>query len=466
MATVLLAGTVVLSGAVIASGDGDHALSSSASTSSPLTGIDLNETLGLYTLTSASSSIALSSEPVTIIGPTEDVDGNPLTWSYQVSSGDAKDSTISQSSNSFSMTAGTETASFTVQFIAQDGNGNSAILEASFSYIEPSAGKLVVGAQGEGSWAGSVYVYELDGSNQIQLQFPEGSQEPSDRFGFDVTSANGKIYISSLNDDKNVSGDQIGSVYIFDQDGTNGQVLHASVEEQNLNFGRSIAAAGGKLAVAADGTGNHGRLFIYDADGSNEIIPSQSLTGGYIYTMAMDESKLVVANGVAGPVQVYNLDGSLSHQLVPQLGNQFDFGINVAMGEGKIVVSHRSGVHIFDVDGSNEQIIDNVTGAYNPTVAIGDGKLVLGIPEVDKVNVYNLNTLTQEASFGSSFGTQSLHQFGFKVSVKNSKIYVAKLSTNSSQLGSIEMYDLDGSNGQKIADEVIAGSYFGFAIST
>ena len=123
MATVLLAGTVVLQSAVIASGDGDHALSSSASTSSPLTGIDLNETLGLYTLTSTSGPFVISdSEPFTMIGPTEDVDGNALTWSYQITS-----------------SSGTN---HQVQFIAEDGNGNSVAINASFQscllYTSPS----------------------------------------------------------------------------------------------------------------------------------------------------------------------------------------------------------------------------------------------------------------------------------------------------------------------------------------
>ena len=469
MATVLLAGTVVLQGAVIASGDGDHALSSSASTSSPLTGIDLNDTLGLYALTSASAPFSLTDEDptITIIGPTEDVDGNTLTWSYQVSSGSLEDSTVSQSSNSFTITSGVQTASFTLQFTAQDGNGNSAVLESSFGYVSPLDGKLVVGAQGESNWAGGVYVYDLDGSNQIKLQFPEGSEEPQDRFGYNVAAANNKVYVSALHDDKNTSGDQMGSVWIFDEDGTNGQVLYPSIEEHDLNFGRTVVAGGGKLAVAADGSDNQGKLFIYDADGSNEIIPTNQLQGGYIHSMAIDDSRLVVGNSAEASVQVYNLDGTLSHYLhrTTYMGNN-DYGYYVAMGDGKIAVSHRRGAYIFDVDGSNEQGIHAVDGAHSPKLAIGGGKLVMGIPDQDKVNVYNLNTLALETSFGSSFGTQSLHQFGHDVAVKNEKIYVSKLSTSTDQLGSIEMYDLDGSNGQKISDEIVSGSYFGYSIST
>lgn len=467
MATVLLAGTVVLQGTVIASGDGDHALSSSASTSSPLTGIDLNDTLGLYTLTSASSSFRLTEEDptITIIGPTEDVDGNTLIWSYQVSSGSLEDSTVSQSSNSFTITSGAQTASFTLQFTAQDGNGNSAVLESSFSYFSPLDGKLIVGAQaGDGDWGGRVYVYDLNGSNQIELEFPAGEVDSQDRFGFDVASANQKIYLSALQDGVPNAGN--GSVYIFDTDGTNGYELKPSITEFNLNFGRTIVAAGGKLAVAADGTNNEGKLFIYDADGSNEIIPTNNLQGGYVYSMAMDDSRLVVGNDVGASVQVYNLDGTLSRYLhrTKSMSNTA-FGTRVAMGDGKIAVSHRQGAYIFDVDGSNEQVIDAVSGANNPKLAIGGGKLVMGLPHADTVKVFDLETLTEEASFSSAFGTDNNHQFGFDVSVKNNKIYVAKLSTNAAILGAVEMYDMDGTNGQQIATEVVSGSYFAYSIS-
>lgn len=156
MATVLLTGTVVLSGAVIASGDGDHALSSSASTSSPLTGIDLNDTLGLYTLTSASAPFSLT-EQTTIIGPTEDVDGNALTWSHQVIS--SSDSTHQ------------------VQFVAEDGSGNSATLTFTFeSSSIPSSATVTEQfsvSQTSNSFVVSPPVFELPPSIPLAL----GSEE-------------------------------------------------------------------------------------------------------------------------------------------------------------------------------------------------------------------------------------------------------------------------------------------------
>lgn len=114
MATVLLAGTVVLSGTIISNADGDNVLSASPTTSgSPLTGININESLGIFNVTPASGPFVTTSEdPVTIIGPTEDVDGNPLTWSYQIISSGGSD--------------------HTVQFIAEDGNGNNTSVTASF----------------------------------------------------------------------------------------------------------------------------------------------------------------------------------------------------------------------------------------------------------------------------------------------------------------------------------------------
>lgn len=156
MATVLLAGTVVLQDTVIASGDGDHALSSSASTSSPLTGIDLNDTLGLYTLTSASAPFSLT-EQTTIIGPTEDVDGNALTWSHQV---------VSSSGSTHQ-----------VQFVAEDGNGNSATLTFTFESASiPSSATVTEEfsvSQTSNSFVVSPPVVELPPSTPLQLNTQE-----------------------------------------------------------------------------------------------------------------------------------------------------------------------------------------------------------------------------------------------------------------------------------------------------
>lgn len=156
MATVLLAGTVVLSGTIISNADGDNVLSSSASAPSPLTGIDLNETLGLYTLTSASAPFSLT-EQTTVMFPTEDVNGNTLTWSYQI---------VSSSG-----------ATHEIQFVAEDGNGNSAVQTFSFqSETVPSIATVVESfsvTQTSNSFVIVPPVWEMPETNSLMLNSQE-----------------------------------------------------------------------------------------------------------------------------------------------------------------------------------------------------------------------------------------------------------------------------------------------------
>lgn len=159
MATVLLAGTAVLSGTIISNADGDNVLSSSPTTSgSPLTGININESLGIFNVTPASGPFVTTSEdPVTIIGPTEDVDGNPLTWSYQITS----------SAGSY----------HTVQFIAEDGNGNNTSVTASFqSETQPNSAIVTEPfsvTQTSNSFVMVPPVWEMPPSNPLNLNTEE-----------------------------------------------------------------------------------------------------------------------------------------------------------------------------------------------------------------------------------------------------------------------------------------------------
>ncbi len=316
--------------------------------------------------------------------------------------------------------------------------------------------KIVVGAQGDSNFAGAVYLYDLDGSNEIKIVPPNTIEQ--DRVGFDVAVANQKIYISAVledNESLNPEG-QHGSVWIYDLDGSNGQILRADTDEHMLNFGRSVSAAGGKLAVYADGTDNSGKLFIYDADGSNEIQVTELQSGnGYAYDMIMDDSKIVVGNSNTLPVQVFNHDGTEAFKLTPS-GSPNGYGSRVAMGSDKIAVAYENGAYVFNSDGTNEQIISGLSNL--PELAIGSGKLVMVNTVVDTVYVYDIESLTLEASFSSSFTN---YQFGFRVSVADNKIYVTNL--NPTGVGTLEVYDLDGSNGY-IINSNVSGDYYGYSV--
>lgn len=321
MATVLLAGTVVLQGTVIASGDGDHALSSSASTSSPLTGIDLNDTLGLYTLTSASAPFSLT-EQTTIIGPTEDVDGNALTWSHQV---------VSSSGSTHQ-----------VQFVAEDGSGNSATLTFTFesAYI-PSAAIVTEEfsvSQTSNSFVVTPPVFEL----------PEISS----------TLAVGAV----LEDD---NGFNSGSVYIYDVSDLSVPPTKINPPAPTQNSGSSVAMTNsGYLFIGAYGddtnANNSGAVFVYnltDLSATPMKLTPSPVGGSVGFSMSATETHLAVSSHndntfgtQTGAVYVYDisdLGGTPTMVLpsVPQASRQF--GRQLHLDDNNLYVSQKSA----DVDG-------------------------------------------------------------------------------------------------------------------
>jgi hypothetical protein len=167
--------------------------------------------------------------------------------------------------------------------------------------------KIVVGAygtngNGSGSNSGSVYVFDLDGTQLTKITASDGAG--FDRFGWRVDIGNGKIVVGSYLDDDNVKDS--GSVYTYNLDGTNEIKIIPSDGAASDYFGQSVAIGDNKIVVAAPGYDidpitnnfNSGKIYTYDLDGTNELIITNS---NLTFLDALGES-LAVGNGrlVAG----------------------------------------------------------------------------------------------------------------------------------------------------------------------
>ena len=89
-----------------------------------------------------------------------------------------------------------------------------------------------------GNASGSVYVYDLDGTNEVKISASDGA--PSDSFGVSVAIGDNKIVVGAWGDDDN--GSDSGSVYVYDLDGTNEVKITASDGASGDNFGYSVAS--------------------------------------------------------------------------------------------------------------------------------------------------------------------------------------------------------------------------------
>jgi Tol biopolymer transport system component len=272
-----------------------------------------------------------------------------------------------------------------------------------FGYsVAVGCNKIVVGAHGnddDGFRSGSAYIFDLNG-NQLAKITARDSVD-FDEFGFKVAVGCNKIVVGARGDDDN--GDDSGSVYIYDLDGTNETKITASDGTAGDEFGTSVAVGNGKIVVGAVDNGTEpGSVYIYNLDGTNEtkITASDGVVGDeFGSSVAVGNGKIVVGasrdddNGTdTGSVYIYDLDGTNETKITASDGTAGDrFGWSVAVGNGKIVVSayldddiadNAGSVYIYDLDGTNEIKITVSDGAigdrFGRSVAVGNGKIVVG----------------------------------------------------------------------------------------
>ena len=338
---------------------------------------------------------------------------------------------------------------------------------------------------------------KLNTSNIIKLIASDG--KPDNRFGWSVAVSNSKIVVGVPNDSDYDT--DAGCVYIYDLDGTNEIKLTPSNQASRNYFGWSVAVSDTKIAVGAYGNrikGSYaGCAYIYDLDGSNEIILTASdgtADDFFGCSVAISNSKIVIGahgsdvNGTdSGCAYIYDLDGSNEVKLIPSDGVSYNnFGFSAAISNSKIVIGAYSSdvngadsgcAYIYDLDGSNEIKLLASDGTFDNyfgfSVAISNSKIVIGVP-YDKTNgtdsgcayIYDLDG-SNEIKITPSDGVADDY-FGISVAVSDTKIVVGATHNDNHghDVGCIYVYDLDGSNEIKlIASNGAAGDYFGISVA-
>ena len=280
---------------------------------------------------------------------------------------------------------------------------------------------------------GSIYVYDLDGSNETKIRSSNTTQ--NDQLGYSVAIGNNKIVAGSPNNDTNR-----GRIHIFDLDGSN--EIRKSVNTANTYLGWSVAVGNNKIVAGAPGdNSNRGAIFVYDLDGTNrvKITASDGVAGdNYGYAVAIANNKIVVGSpldadngGSSGSAYVYDLDGTNEVKITPSDGAGGDFfGISVDIEDNKIIVGaygksgFKGAAYLYDLDGSNEVKITASDGvAFDnfgiaPAVAIGNDRIAIGSPGDDDNGslsgsgyVYNFSTKTNWIDSPSGAGSFSIDTY-------------------------------------------------------
>jgi hypothetical protein len=354
----------------------------------------------------------------------------------------------------------------------------SAAASDNFGFsVAVGSGRIVVGAPFDNidalTDAGSAHIYDLNGGYVGIITHP--SAVASDRFGYSVAVGSGRIVVGAYLDDIGIGLTDAGSAHIYDLNGGYvGIITHPSAAAFD-RFGYSVAVGSGRIVVGAylDNIGtlsDAGSAHIYDLNGNYVGIithPSAAASDNFGDSVAVGSGRIVVgapfdtidALTDAGSAHIYDLNGGyvgiITH---PSAVASDRFGYSVAVGSGRIVVgaplddigiglTNAGSAHIYDLNGGYVGIITHPSAAANDqfgnSVAVGSGRIVVGIPFDNSAHIYDLNgnyvgIITHPSAAASD-------NFGDSVAVGSGRIVVGAPFDNIDALtdaGSAHIYSI------------------------
>lgn len=274
----------------------------------------------------------------------------------------------------------------------------------------------------------------------------------------------------------------------------------------DYDFARAVAIGSGRIVICnpyETGAVNSGYAFLYNLRGNlikhrpygsfdnyntddtiryednNQADNKGRRLNGYGVSCAIGENRIVIGSPYgykagaglststasfdgAGSFHIYDME--MNHiRVVPNpdpsnSSNPGDhFGMAIAIGDGRIVVgapnydgaNSKGAIFIFDLDGSFIKKIEapfsDTTGNFGNSVAVGNGRIVVGNYKSDRAYVYELNGTFINNSNGAAGKGR-----GYSVAVSDGKILVSTRLENNLPSGfgrdgngSVELFDLD-----------------------
>jgi len=361
--------------------------------------------------------------------------------------------------------------------------------------------KMIVGSwrdNDNGAASGSVYVYDLDGTNEVKITASDGAAE--DSFGWTVAVDDGKVAIGARNDDDN--GASSGSVYVYDLDGSN-EVKITSNDSSNYDFFGNVVALGeGKLAVGARNSGStngKGAVYVYEVSdltsAPTKLVAADVADGDdFGASISITSNKLVIGSpedddvgGNSGSVYVYD---SSNLSATPTKLTAFDgssdkkFGLILAANDDYIVVSSgvefsTGAIYVYDASNLSAQPTKLSEGVasdkFGISIAVSSTHIVVGARgdstvanAAGAVYVYDASNLSATPTKLTASDGAFDDQFGISVAIGNNKILVGANQDDDggNNSGSVYVYDLDGTNEVKItASDGAANDQFGRAVA-
>ena len=315
-----------------------------------------------------------------------------------------------------------------VKVTSSDASGNDRF----GSQLEINSTKIIVGAPyaplGSANYVGAVYVYDLDGTNEVKITASDASYGDNFSGWASLSVSESKIFVGSGPHDNNR-----GALYIYDMDGSNEVKVQPSDNAQNDQFGYVVAASETKVVATSFGSGAHGAAYIFDHDGTNEVKIEPSVDsrnnafGGA--SAAINDTHVVISdrafNGQKGAIYIYNIDGTNEVRIEhPSNFSPYDyFGYNLAMSSSKVFTcppndddggTSTGNVYEYNLDGTGERTLPTPStfaagSRFGQGLYIYDSSLVPSVPS-GPTFIAPLSTTTSYLALGDPHYKNSSNQ--------------------------------------------------------
>jgi len=182
--------------------------------------------------------------------------------------------------------------------------------------------RFVVGATGESSYTGAMYIYTYDGVNWLEDKVVPSDGFTNDRYGRAV-SISGDVAVSTAMWDPTPQGIASGTAYMYTLVGSSWVENQITTSDPiGDNFGESVSLYGDRMLVGAsdsepNGLGS-GSAYLFEYDGTNwietELIVSSDNSSNHQfgYSCAINDINIAVGAVITlsnpGAVYIYNDD--------------------------------------------------------------------------------------------------------------------------------------------------------------
>ena len=331
--------------------------------------------------------------------------------------------------------------STTDEFITKiDSNTSGINLSAGGNFgssVAVSGSRIYVGARGDDSNKGALYVFNSTGgfirkidNSTLGVTLPNGSN-----FGSSIAVSGSRIYVGARGDDSNK-----GAVYILDS--TTGRFITKINDDtpgisfsSDENFGSSVAVYGSKIYIGASrGDNTKGALYI---DVPLPISLDISQVSGEA-VLIEDHSKIdnstlgTIANTTNGFSSSVAIHGSRIY-----VGAEVETRDDIIEGALYILDSTTGGV-ITKIDGNTSGINLSAGGNFGSSVAVDGSKIYVGASDDGDGAVYVFNNtgefITKINSSTPGMNNSTTISFGSSVAVDGSNLYVGDSTNNTAYI--------------------------------